>query len=165
MLACFHDKVYIFYQFVTLCCCNSYSYLKNFKKESISGYHPYRNCIKSLWQTDWDLRLACLLLFAFDCEDNFWQLYGDFLPSADECTSLLLATEVCKKTDFASLHYCFIIILDEMYILYEIIEVMTCRPMDYLHQRDIIDILIFQFSLVGLFPVFFFPLLIIMSKD
>ncbi|KAK4399566.1 protein PLASTID TRANSCRIPTIONALLY ACTIVE 14 [Sesamum angolense] len=26
-------------------------------------------------------------------EDNFWQLYGDFLPSADECSSLLLATE------------------------------------------------------------------------
>ncbi|PPD74351.1 hypothetical protein GOBAR_DD28706 [Gossypium barbadense] len=26
-------------------------------------------------------------------EDNFWQLYGDFLPSADECTSLLLAAE------------------------------------------------------------------------
>ncbi|KAK7825354.1 protein plastid transcriptionally active 14 [Quercus suber] len=47
----------------------------------------------SLWQTDWDLRLACLLLYAFDREDNFWQLYGDFLPSAEECTSLLLATE------------------------------------------------------------------------
>lgn len=46
------------------------------------------------WQTDWDLRLACLLLYAFDRDDNFWQLYGDFLPSADECTSLLLATEV-----------------------------------------------------------------------
>ncbi|XP_057510144.1 protein PLASTID TRANSCRIPTIONALLY ACTIVE 14 isoform X2 [Actinidia eriantha] len=44
-------------------------------------------------KTDWDLRLACLLLFAFDVEGNFWQLYGDFLPSADECTSLLLATE------------------------------------------------------------------------
>jgi hypothetical protein len=48
----------------------------------------------SLWQTDWDLRLACLLLYAFDRENNFWQLYGDFLPSAEECTSLLLATEV-----------------------------------------------------------------------
>lgn len=46
------------------------------------------------WQIDWDLRLACLLLYAFDRDDNFWQLYGDFLPSADECTSLLLATEV-----------------------------------------------------------------------
>lgn len=45
-------------------------------------------------QTDWDLRLACLLLYAFDKQDNFWQLYGDFLPSPDECTSLLLATEV-----------------------------------------------------------------------
>lgn len=52
----------------------------------IGSYH--------LWQTDWDLRLACLLLYAFDRDDNFWQLYGDFLPSADECTSLLLATEV-----------------------------------------------------------------------
>lgn len=51
----------------------------------------------SLCQTDWDLRLACLLLFAFDCEDNFWQLYSDFLPSADECPSLLLATEVCAS--------------------------------------------------------------------
>ncbi|KAI3921088.1 hypothetical protein MKX01_036067 [Papaver californicum] len=29
----------------------------------------------------------------FDLEGNFWQLYGDFLPRADECTSLLLATE------------------------------------------------------------------------
>jgi hypothetical protein len=48
----------------------------------------------TLWQTDWDLRLACLLLYAFDREDNFWQLYGDFLPSVEECTSLLLATEV-----------------------------------------------------------------------
>lgn len=58
---------------------------------------------KSLWQTDWDLRLASLLLFAFDCEGNFWQLYGDFLPSADECTSLLLASEVCiKQTGFTS---------------------------------------------------------------
>ncbi|KAK3003552.1 hypothetical protein RJ639_018931 [Escallonia herrerae] len=46
-----------------------------------------------LWQTDWDLRLACLLLYAFDREDNFWQLYSDFLPSVEECTSLLLATE------------------------------------------------------------------------
>nr|GLL44056.1 protein PLASTID TRANSCRIPTIONALLY ACTIVE 14 isoform X1 [Ipomoea trifida] len=44
-------------------------------------------------RTDWDLRLACLLLYAFDCKDNFWQLYGDFLPSAEECTSLLLAKE------------------------------------------------------------------------
>lgn len=38
--------------------------------------------------------MACLLLYAFDCTDNFWQLYGDFLPSSDECTSFLLATEV-----------------------------------------------------------------------
>ncbi|XP_038876975.1 protein PLASTID TRANSCRIPTIONALLY ACTIVE 14 isoform X3 [Benincasa hispida] len=44
-------------------------------------------------ETDWDLRLACLLLYAFDREENFWQLYGDFLPSIDECTSLLLASE------------------------------------------------------------------------
>ncbi|XP_020240721.1 protein PLASTID TRANSCRIPTIONALLY ACTIVE 14 isoform X2 [Asparagus officinalis] len=42
-------------------------------------------------RTDWDLRLACLLLFAFDVDGNFWQLYGDFLPSINECTSLLLA--------------------------------------------------------------------------
>ncbi|XP_042511328.1 protein PLASTID TRANSCRIPTIONALLY ACTIVE 14 isoform X2 [Macadamia integrifolia] len=56
--------------------------------------HPIFDIINSTnAETDWDLRLACLLLFAFDCEGNFWQLYGDFLPSADECTSLLLATE------------------------------------------------------------------------
>ncbi|XP_010672874.2 protein PLASTID TRANSCRIPTIONALLY ACTIVE 14 isoform X2 [Beta vulgaris subsp. vulgaris] len=56
--------------------------------------HPIFDIINSTNpETDWDLRLACLLLLAFDQEDNFWQLYGDFLPSADECTSLLLATE------------------------------------------------------------------------
>ncbi|XP_015959797.1 protein PLASTID TRANSCRIPTIONALLY ACTIVE 14 isoform X1 [Arachis duranensis] len=56
--------------------------------------HPIFDIINSTDpETDWDLRLACLLLYAFDCEDNFWQLYGDFLPSADECTSLLLASE------------------------------------------------------------------------
>lgn len=56
--------------------------------------HPIFDIIDSTNpETDWDLRLACLLLFAFDREDNFWQLYGDFLPSADECTSLLLAAE------------------------------------------------------------------------
>ncbi|XP_028554091.1 protein PLASTID TRANSCRIPTIONALLY ACTIVE 14 isoform X1 [Dendrobium catenatum] len=54
--------------------------------------HPIFDIINSTDpETDWDLRLACLLLFAFDVEGNFWQLYGDFLPSADECTSLLLA--------------------------------------------------------------------------
>lgn len=56
--------------------------------------HPIFDIINSTDpETDWDLRLACLLLNAFDRDDNFWQLYGDFLPSADECTSLLLATE------------------------------------------------------------------------
>ncbi|GLU09391.1 hypothetical protein SLE2022_335030 [Rubroshorea leprosula] len=56
--------------------------------------HPIFDIINSTNpETDWDLRLACLLLYAFDKDDNFWQLYGDFLPSADECTSLLLATE------------------------------------------------------------------------
>ncbi|KAK4761112.1 hypothetical protein SAY87_006005 [Trapa incisa] len=56
--------------------------------------HPIFDIINSTDpETDWDLRLACLLLYAFDRQDNFWQLYGDFLPSADECTSLLLATE------------------------------------------------------------------------
>ncbi|KAL5202009.1 hypothetical protein ABZP36_012961 [Zizania latifolia] len=54
--------------------------------------HPIFDIIESTDpETEWDLRLACLLLYAFDIEDNFWQLYGDFLPSADECTSLLLA--------------------------------------------------------------------------
>ncbi|XVE63610.1 hypothetical protein DITRI_Ditri07aG0033300 [Diplodiscus trichospermus] len=56
--------------------------------------HPIFDIINSTnAETDWDLRLACLLLYAFDRDDNFWQLYGDFLPSADECTSLLLATD------------------------------------------------------------------------
>uniref|UniRef100_A0A2P2LEU1 Uncharacterized protein LOC103932400 isoform X2 n=1 Tax=Rhizophora mucronata TaxID=61149 RepID=A0A2P2LEU1_RHIMU len=56
--------------------------------------HPIFDIINSTNpETDWDLRLACLLLYALDCKDNFWQLYGDFLPSADECTNLLLATE------------------------------------------------------------------------
>lgn len=44
-------------------------------------------------EADWDLRLACLLLLAFDIKANFWQLYGDFLPSVEESTNLLLATE------------------------------------------------------------------------
>lgn len=63
-----------------------------------------------LWQTGWDLRLACLLLYAFDREDNFWQLYGDFLPSADECPSLLLASEVneLKVHIFFIVKTCFI---------------------------------------------------------
>ncbi|PRQ33961.1 hypothetical protein RchiOBHm_Chr5g0063511 [Rosa chinensis] len=57
--------------------------------------HPIFDIINSTDpETGWDLRLACLLLYAFDWEDNFWQLYSDFLPSADECPSLLLASEV-----------------------------------------------------------------------
>ncbi|XP_062078182.1 protein PLASTID TRANSCRIPTIONALLY ACTIVE 14 isoform X2 [Humulus lupulus] len=56
--------------------------------------HPIFDIINSTDpETDWDLRLACLLLYAFDREDNFWQLYSDFLPGTDECTSLLLASE------------------------------------------------------------------------
>ncbi|KAF5185652.1 Plastid transcriptionally active, partial [Thalictrum thalictroides] len=56
--------------------------------------HPIFDIINSTDpETDWDLRLACLLLLSFDTEGNFWQLYGDFLPSTEECTSLLLATE------------------------------------------------------------------------
>ncbi|XP_071715271.1 protein PLASTID TRANSCRIPTIONALLY ACTIVE 14 [Rutidosis leptorrhynchoides] len=56
--------------------------------------HPIFDIINSTDpETDWDLRMACLLLYAFDHDKNFWQLYGDFLPSAEECTSLLLATE------------------------------------------------------------------------
>lgn len=56
--------------------------------------HPIFDIINSTNpETEWDLRLACLLLYSFDCKDNFWRLYGDFLPSADECSSLLLASE------------------------------------------------------------------------
>ncbi|CAN0920087.1 Protein PLASTID TRANSCRIPTIONALLY ACTIVE 14 [Linum grandiflorum] len=56
--------------------------------------HPIFDIINSTHpETDWDLRLACLLLYSFDVKDNFWQLYGDFLPSKEECTSLLMASE------------------------------------------------------------------------
>jgi hypothetical protein len=58
-----------------------------------------------LLQTDWDLRLACLLLYAFDVENNFWQLYSDFVPSFDECTSLLLAPKVQKLNKIILLIY------------------------------------------------------------
>ncbi|KAG0599323.1 hypothetical protein M758_12G143300 [Ceratodon purpureus] len=44
-------------------------------------------------ETDWDIRLASLLLLALDTKDNFWQLYGDYLPGVDDSTSLLLASE------------------------------------------------------------------------
>ncbi|KAK9055967.1 hypothetical protein SSX86_027054 [Deinandra increscens subsp. villosa] len=60
--------------------------------------HPIFEIINSTHpETDWDLRMACLLLYAFDHDKNFWQLYGDFLPSVEECTSLLLATEADLK--------------------------------------------------------------------
>ncbi|KAL8170209.1 hypothetical protein V2J09_022013 [Rumex salicifolius] len=62
--------------------------------------HPIFDIINSTDpETDCDLRLACLLLFAFDLKENFWQLYGDFLPSVDESPSLLLA----KKEDLVEL--------------------------------------------------------------
>lgn len=44
-------------------------------------------------ETDWDIRLACLLLLALDSKDNFWQLYGDYLPGVDDTPSLILASE------------------------------------------------------------------------
>ncbi|BBN16965.1 hypothetical protein MPTK1_7g10810 [Marchantia polymorpha subsp. ruderalis] len=44
-------------------------------------------------ETDWDFRLACLLLLALDQDENFWQLYSDYLPGNEDSTSLLLATE------------------------------------------------------------------------
>eukprot|EP00252_Welwitschia_mirabilis_P016406 TRINITY_DN3617_c0_g1_i1.p1 TRINITY_DN3617_c0_g1~~TRINITY_DN3617_c0_g1_i1.p1 ORF type:complete len:528 (+),score=77.10 TRINITY_DN3617_c0_g1_i1:107-1585(+) len=56
--------------------------------------HPIFEVIDSTNpETDWDLRLACLLLLALDKSDNFWQFYSDFLPDSQECTSLLLATK------------------------------------------------------------------------
>ncbi|XP_064949610.1 protein PLASTID TRANSCRIPTIONALLY ACTIVE 14-like isoform X3 [Musa acuminata AAA Group] len=69
--------------------------------------HPIFDIINSTKpETDWDLRLACLLLYSFDVEGNFWQLYGDFLPSPEECTSLLLAHKddllELQDTDLAS---------------------------------------------------------------
>jgi hypothetical protein len=57
--------------------------------------HPIFDVINSTnVETDWDIRLACLLLLALDQNDNFWQLYGDYLPGDDEITNLLLASEV-----------------------------------------------------------------------
>ncbi|XP_044456221.1 protein PLASTID TRANSCRIPTIONALLY ACTIVE 14-like [Triticum aestivum] len=54
--------------------------------------HPIFEIIESTNpERDWDLRLAYLLLYSFDVANNFWQLYGDFLPGGEECTSLLLA--------------------------------------------------------------------------
>jgi hypothetical protein len=56
--------------------------------------HPIFDVINSTnVETDWDIRLACLLLLALDQNDNFWQLYGDYLPGDDEITNLLLASE------------------------------------------------------------------------
>lgn len=57
------------------------------------------NALSLHMQTDWDIRLASLLLLALDTKDNFWQLYGDYLPGVDDSTSLLLASEV-RKFDF-----------------------------------------------------------------
>lgn len=73
--------------------------------------------------------MACLLLYAFDCKDNFWQLYGDFLPSADECTSLLLATEVRAMYD-----YCYV------NTLYDLINI---------HGLLFISFTSFQFNIVS----------------
>lgn len=56
--------------------------------------HPIFDIINATdAEEEWDLRLGCLLLFAMDNKDHFWQLYSDFLPEAVESTSLLLATE------------------------------------------------------------------------
>lgn len=52
-------------------------------------------------QKDWDVRMACLLLLALDTPDNFWQLYGDYLPSVDDSSSLLLASEVKDFVDIS----------------------------------------------------------------
>ncbi|KAL2613598.1 hypothetical protein R1flu_025290 [Riccia fluitans] len=56
--------------------------------------HPLFEIINSTDpETDWDFRLACMLLLALDQDDNFWQLYSDYLPGNEDSTSLLLATE------------------------------------------------------------------------
>lgn len=56
--------------------------------------HPIFEIINSTDpEKDWDVRMACLLLLALDTPDNFWQLYGDYLPSVDDSSSLLLASE------------------------------------------------------------------------
>ena len=47
-----------------------------------------------VFQTDGDLRLACMLLLGVEQEDNFWHFYSDYLPPPEDCPSLLLATEV-----------------------------------------------------------------------
>lgn len=56
--------------------------------------NPIFDVINSTYfETDWDLRLACVLLLAFEIKDNFQQLYGDFLPCVEESTNLLLVTK------------------------------------------------------------------------
>eukprot|EP00271_Cylindrocystis_brebissonii_P007397 TRINITY_DN20894_c0_g1_i1.p1 TRINITY_DN20894_c0_g1~~TRINITY_DN20894_c0_g1_i1.p1 ORF type:complete len:526 (-),score=90.07 TRINITY_DN20894_c0_g1_i1:295-1872(-) len=56
--------------------------------------HPLFEVIESTDpEKDWDLRMACMLLLARFDKENFWHLYGGFLPEAEECPSLLLATE------------------------------------------------------------------------
>ncbi|MCO5598005.1 hypothetical protein L7F22_052094 [Adiantum nelumboides] len=65
-----------------------------FHPDFVPWGHPIFDIINSTdAEEDWDLRLACLLLFALDTKDHFWKLYCDFLPEAAECTSLILATE------------------------------------------------------------------------
>ncbi|KAL3701433.1 hypothetical protein R1sor_019455 [Riccia sorocarpa] len=56
--------------------------------------HPLFEVINSTDpETGWDFRLACMLLLALDQDDNFWQLYSDYLPGNEDSTNLLLATE------------------------------------------------------------------------
>ncbi|XP_024517520.1 protein PLASTID TRANSCRIPTIONALLY ACTIVE 14 isoform X3 [Selaginella moellendorffii] len=56
--------------------------------------HPVFDVINSTDpETDYDIRLGCLLLLALEQDGNFWRLYGDYLPNQAESTDLLLATE------------------------------------------------------------------------
>ncbi|KAH7438709.1 hypothetical protein KP509_04G027900 [Ceratopteris richardii] len=65
-----------------------------FHPDFVPWGHPIFDIINSTaTKEDWDLRLACLLLFAMDTKGHFLQLYSDFLPEVSECSSLLLATE------------------------------------------------------------------------
>ncbi|CAM6094608.1 unnamed protein product [Calypogeia fissa] len=56
--------------------------------------HPIFETINSTDpETGWDLRLACLLLLALDQNENFWQVYSEYLPGSEEMTSPIFATE------------------------------------------------------------------------
>ncbi|KAJ7518520.1 hypothetical protein O6H91_21G072600 [Diphasiastrum complanatum] len=56
--------------------------------------HPVFDIINATdAKSDWDIRLATLLLLAMDKEGDFWHVYSDYLPEVPESTDLLFASE------------------------------------------------------------------------